>query len=318
MSKFLNSLNNKGMSRQVRFVDSFNGFKLLSIESHINPDVAEEFFLFHYTNQNAAQSILQSKSIWASDPFFLNDEQEIQLGVRALKKVFNRLEEVDSETFAQCDLIDEAFFDSRGDIDNPSTGRAFTVSFSEKSDDLSQWRGYSNENGVALGFSFNLLTDVKPNALLLPVLYGTEDYFVDILWDDLQHTLVQFDRLDKPNMDVRMARNDMLIRRYKTFLPLMKNEAFQAEKEWRLILTDYDVSHSIAEWRPNGRYAVPYIILSLWRDGAQTRIITEQEPTAISYKGCKVIFGPGTHPLAKHFFQSLNIKFQNSSVPFRT
>lgn len=313
MSKFLKALNDKGVNRQVRFVDTFDSFKPLSIESQINPDVAEEFFLFHYTNQNAAQSILQSKSIWASDPFFLNDEQEIQLGVRALKKVFNRLGAVDRETFAQCDLIEEAFFDPQGNIDNPSTGRAFTVSFSEKSDDLSQWRGYSNENGVALGFSFKLLSDVKPNALLLPVLYGTEASFVDILWDDLQHALGQFDLFVNPGQDIRMPRNDMLIRRYKTFLPIMKHEAFQAEKEWRLVLTDYDVGPSIAEWRPNGGYAVP-----LWKDGAQTRITSRQEPTAIGYNGCKVILGPGTHPLAKHFYQNLKIKIQNSSVPFRT
>jgi len=297
--------------------------------------VQEDRFLhfYHYTTQRAAFHILHSKTIWASDAIFLNDTQEIAWGREALLQAFRRLPS-DSKRHAPLRRAIELLSTTKAEDGRELSGRlrqrAYTASFSTLDDDLSQWRAYGGANGVALGFTPKLLSEVTPDAMLAPVIYGKTETLGRILFEDFNYILDESEHWEFSKEEYERPREERLriafIERYALFLPLMKHPKFKSEREWRLVVPETQIEdRSCAEWREGAQYAVPFLKLSLWKGGKATSLkrdsgenlegeARQKEP----WKDCRVVLGPGANPLARHFFETRRVTCDVSKAPYRS
>jgi hypothetical protein len=104
--------------------------------------------LWHYTTWPAFHSILTTTSFWASVIGFMNDLSETSHAVDVVvKRLRSRFEG------QYCPLAPEVIAHMEHVLDLFS-GRTCLISFSEKFDDLSQWRAYSpsGQAPISLGF----------------------------------------------------------------------------------------------------------------------------------------------------------------------
>ncbi len=320
-SPFLECLNEKAHPLEVYFYEDYETSNWDNVLSQkVQPNSGH--YLYHYTNQQGAFGILESKSIWASDPIFLNDKQEMRLGISALDKAFAGVKSEKPEDYEKVELAHGWLTEIADKHGNEFNGlirqRAYTVSLTTKPDDLSQWRGYGGAAGVALGFELNLLEGARPQPFFAPLLYGTETMFTKLLHEDIIYTL------ENLNYTELSDRNNALITRYATLLPLIKHEAFETEQEWRLVVTGDRMDSLETEWRSTFSYAIPYTKVALWKNEKQTpfcvggKQLSPSQPDRKPHEGCYAVLGPGASDLAEHYFDSkLNSRFGRSSVPYR-
>lgn len=105
--------------------------------------------LYHYTSLETLRRIIESDSLYASDALYLNDSKEF---VHAVDAIVTRINI----------LLNDTVLDGESKIALAHLGTLLTkgqmipahvTSFSEKCDDLSQWRGYTPAGqGVCIGF----------------------------------------------------------------------------------------------------------------------------------------------------------------------
>ncbi len=103
--------------------------------------------LGHYTNTQGLMGIYQSRTLRATNIKFLNDEQEF---VHALELIRRLIEETDENKVVPYVVVFNEFKDrilsKITALDEHTSESIFTLSFSEKTDLLSQWRGYCPGN----------------------------------------------------------------------------------------------------------------------------------------------------------------------------
>lgn len=135
--------------------------------------------LGHYTNTQGLLGIYQTRTLRATNIKFLNDEQEF---VHALNLIREIISNTDSKKAA--DKIEE-FEDFRkkilsklDSIDEYSSESIFTLSFSEKTDLLSQWRGYCPNND---GYCLVIETDKILEAAKIKF---DESHFLECIYDN--------------------------------------------------------------------------------------------------------------------------------------
>jgi hypothetical protein len=110
--------------------------------------------LYHYTGIAALLGIVQSRTLWASHIFYLNDESEISYASEALRacvaKQIYRTRDIEQEFLEHLHRWIEEFTSSSCDL--------FIFSLSEDSSVLSQWQRYTpHGKGVSIGFSPSFL-----------------------------------------------------------------------------------------------------------------------------------------------------------------
>ncbi|HUV63810.1 MAG TPA: DUF2971 domain-containing protein [Sedimentisphaerales bacterium] len=115
-------------------------------------------YLYHYTTLEAFINIVKEQEIWASNIFYMNDTREFHWAVDLAKKLLKT--EMDSRSVENRDTLarmdDELTKIKPGDV--PMS--VFGCSFSEKNDDLNQWRAYCHKGGVSIGFRRTDLDDI--------------------------------------------------------------------------------------------------------------------------------------------------------------
>lgn len=96
---------------------------------------------FHYTDANAALSIIQNAELWLTDIRFMNDSEESLDGTKYLMKAVSELL---SESDASLDRALERLkeFDVQYVKDGMIDEQVFVSSFSRTPDHLVQWRSY--------------------------------------------------------------------------------------------------------------------------------------------------------------------------------
>ena len=221
------------------------------------------------------------------------------------------------------------------------------ASFSEEGDQLSQWRGYAdNSRGVSIGLD---LSNLRP-----PVSIGTAVTFAPCLYKQADKNAVLKAAFAHYRnglqgwwngiMDIARKRakisfvdpqfSKQLIAKHTKELeevtrgcytnlqfdllriaPLLKDQGFSEEKEWRLTLPQRAITMPIKyplEFRPTGDTLVPYIAYPLNSPNQEGPIFLKE-----------LILGPGSHPsagisvdlfLRKHEIPSLA---RPSKIPYR-
>ncbi len=247
---------------------------LLSMMDVIMP--APPPILYHYTSMQALLSIVEKGRIWATHIQYLNDSSEI---VTMWKTVLGRLE----QRRANAKSPEEAAYLSK--IAEAAQQRQslneFVASFSEKGDDLSQWRAYCSAGpGFSIGFASSALqskwvadpTGCKASfvgAQLFKVRYLNED--------NEQHTseldpaidsLLQIPSKLEPIVDVMGSpSNEQLVVAWLSVIaPSYKHAAFRDECEWRMVMSKPHKPMPGQCFRAGRSSVIPYIEIELNRD----------------------------------------------------
>jgi len=231
--------------------------------------------LFHYTNAAGLIGIVRDEAVWATDYRALNDSQEFRIGLECTDSVISRMKS-------------EAPLDRHQKWLNVLSNmigfwrskrfRPFVASFSEKADQLSQWRAYSSQGaGYSLGFSsfapnVAVISDEGetpfPNpGLHVALLKCTYDStkFCEVLQKDLEELLVAADRWsDSVRDEVVAVEFATAAGRHITFsIPQLKHEAFREEEEWRLVAYPEDIPTDLVQYRVSTRGLLPYVLVRL-------------------------------------------------------
>ena len=184
--------------------------------------------VYHYTTQKGILGIIKNQEMWATQIHFLNDKNEIFLAFKLLNnelvKRFNAAVHPDYKEFLQ------SIIDYLATMDH---GHICIASFCEVGDLLSQWRGYGNlGKGYALGFDLKKLTKLakKHSFVFWPCIYDP------ILQQELVNYLI--DNWCQKFYGSKIPPKDM----FKSIdidvcqlAPIIKDESFNEEQEWRLI-----------------------------------------------------------------------------------
>lgn len=234
--------------------------------------------LTHYTDLSGFMGIVGKGTFWLSHAAYLNDPQELQYGIKAAASVierFSKSEEPGEDSEERIELLKNMTTRLRAEFDV----NAYVTCFCEEDDLLSQWRGYSAQQGISITFDAEPLNDAfsYKGAEIHKVQYGVlrsrtqirrdfAEAFPDLL-DDFEYVFTE--RTDKRLVQELMAW-------VRKLAPRFKHSAFNGEKEWRLISHDPDLE---IDHRVKGQLLLPYIKLKA--DG----------PLPIK----KVTIGPGVH-----------------------
>ena len=111
--------------------------------------------VYHYTNAQNFQKIIESRKIRFSDLFYTNDPSEIMHSLDIAKAVFKSSFIDKSEYHTE---LGKFFFEKINRCHLSNTGKFLTFCSSVEFDDLGQWRAYAADGaGFALGFDWSLL-----------------------------------------------------------------------------------------------------------------------------------------------------------------
>jgi len=212
-------------------------------------------FLFHYTDIKGFLGIFNTKSLWASNAFFLNDSTEIIYGTNLTKDLFNNFY-LSLKNEKSKEILKEHYDDYSGFV---LSSNFFLVSFCENGDLLSQWRGYSpNSDGISLRFNLQVIRTL-PQVNLYKVIYDKEQQIIitNLLFK-LLNDLMEY--LEKTRTRSFLRYFTLWISIFTTTILLFKDDSFSEEKEWRLIY-NYDVvgNKKNIEYRIKNNYILPYI-----------------------------------------------------------
>lgn len=282
-------------------IDSFKA----TLESYQAPSV-----VYHYTNDAGLRGILESGRLWLTDIFSLNDPSELR---HSLRRAVRNLNEKAADGPPESKLFARDF----GSLDEGlhRTAHFFSCSFSERGDDLGQWRAYAdNGRGYGLGFDTTALEQAfgangematSSNAAF-PVTYD------DSSLDRIHRQLIEkmFDLISLPR---GRSLSKEAITAYMVHLSValaadalhaglfFKHEAYNNEKEYRFL----EVHRADAP--PSMKQRVRSYSLTKYREFAW------RSATAPSLK--RIVIGPAANQgIARKFAEDCLAEFGFSSV----
>lgn len=261
--------------------------------------------IFHYTTQGGILGILDTMQMWATQVHFLNDKHEVYLTFRLLDKEIRR-----RIGAAQRPAVRSMLADCRRCLNEVDQSHMCIASFCEKEDLLSQWRGYGNlGKGYAIGFNLEALKTIarQQQFVLWPCVYNPS-FQRELVSYLLDRWLYEFFKPGCTNEERRRT----IATSTGQLAPILKDESFSEEKEWRL------ASYSLSGTTPGfafreGQYAlIPYYKFS---------IVNSQGDCAVN----SIVVGPSPHmELActslktyLHARRLSRVEVKSSKIPFR-
>jgi Protein of unknown function (DUF2971) len=304
--------------------------------------------LYHYTAADGLLGMLQSHQIWTTNVRFMNDRSELDYGINLVCRVFEEDEFVgklppqDRSAFAKKKANIRLMLD---DAEKNTTH--FAISFCEKENLLSQWRGYGQSgSGFALGFQTDRLgefvaeprpgSNLRPEELV-PVMLRRVIYEEHAQKDFVRSWIraivksIQFDRsvntptqTEWPYTQLDMA----VIRLLYECLVCFKHPGFYEEEEWRLIqqgrVGDQDVTK--VDFRTKSGRIVSYTPLTFRSAGPRAGPLQGRDPNVLPIVA--ITYGPTLDPggseralrafLASRGYHADRIVIRPSGIPFTT
>jgi hypothetical protein len=281
--------------------------------------------LYHYTDAQALLGILRERVIWATHYRYLNDKNEMQRGEEIVQEMAEELAR--TAGVPPLHRVVLSSFATYHRVDSLTQGSGvFVASFSERGNQLSQWRSYAaNGAGYSIGFSDLKLADGDAEKLpigleLFQCVYDEEQFkelvktrFIEVLAALDRHAAVH--GIDEESIRA-LAGSAIahLLRGVTTVIPRLKHASFVEEREWRLVVvTLAGREHDVVQYRASPRGIVPFVALPLCDDG---------RPLALS----RIYVGPTQYPdvgrkTCASFLSSLKYDGESivheSGIPFR-
>lgn len=303
------------------------------------PDV-----LYHYTTGDGLIGILQNKKIWATNVGYMNDSEEFIQGAKALRREAEsrfslRYDNPENpDPISREDRILEALVNRLDSIIEGKSFRAFVACFSGCEDDLAQWRGYSGAqskfsigfDGERLGEMANSLTHSRDGnnrrflrCFLAPAIYKRHQQkhlvrrMVDFILDQFPR---DEDAADfEYDVDYDASWIDAYMKTGALALALLKNDRFDQEREWRLVVIPSNNDH--VKFRNRASMLTPYLEISL--EGIETQSNPSLNNAEVPMRNLWV--GPSTHMTENAVAAKMlldrpeyrHIAIKKSSVPYR-
>ena len=193
--------------------------------------VAEDEFLYHFTNTEALRSILDSDELWLTDYHDFADESEIRDGLAVAGATFEHLRpELSVETIRMLDAL----------VTTPLPENAFYVAcFSMLKISPHHWKEYAkDESGAALVFDpldFETLLATDPFA----VQFSRAAYTWDVKAGLFAHLAIWLEELIRFDLGRGMFDLNDYVREaaqiFMELLPMCKDVSFLREHEVRLV-----------------------------------------------------------------------------------
>ena len=223
--------------------------------------------VYHYTNAEAFLGILGKNGkneLWASHILFQNDKKEAIYAFEILKDIMNTkkryFEQKKLDVYKIIDYIQQF-------VGN----QVFTISFSEKRDDLNQWRGYANSTpAYCIGFLSNKLNEINiNNAMFYKCIYGLEEQ-KNMIENLVDYVIEKLDNLKEKEIKEDSI-GEELLPDFLMMSALFKDSAFSEEKEWRLVFSS--VNKDQIHIRVGNKGFVPYVKIPISKDFIKDIII---------------------------------------------
>jgi Protein of unknown function (DUF2971) len=234
-----------------------------------------EPFLFHYTSLGSAEKIVQSRELWATNIYYLNDGSEFTHGIRLMREYLATVAERSAAAREFRDDVSWTAFES------PYLN-VFIVSFSETGDLLSQWRSYCPPNrGISLGLPAEALKSAAKRQ-------GFD--LVQCSYDLLQQQTVVKDVARRWMRKHKATRTDAaraavasgFAASFARVAASFKDASFAEEREWRLVRFASEESSGV-RYREGSSTLIPYLVYQLPVD-AKLRLVLP-----------RIIVGPTPH-----------------------
>lgn len=211
--------------------------------------------LYHYCSLDAFYNIMKNRSIWLSDIRKSNDSEELKWIIKMVQTHFFKYnphlliipDQISQEEYERKKSISLTIdYILRNDV-----FKCWGFCLSEKRDNLGQWRGYAdNGKGVSIGFKMQTFSRIPTIAQSVKkaksvafgkVLYGK--VAVDALFS--QCPTASAGKLSDTFESMERAFGGALL-----YAPFCKNDAFEEEKEWRLIISmEEDALQNNMDWQ---------------------------------------------------------------------
>lgn len=239
--------------------------------------------LYHYTPPPGILGILTSRSVWATKVQFLNDAKEFNEAVGVAGWYFDNKKKLaaSEELRTICDLLRDA-------LERVEQINVFVFSMSERQDVLSQWRAYCPRGGFAVGINVSELAEVaaRHDFHLARCAYDSQEHrrllapIIDNAFAAAERELAE---RPGPLEEVRERIIGPFLNAFVNVAPLIKNSAFEEEKEWRLISVPKASNSPQIKYRATPSLIVPYYDLPLLR------------PDGTMVKCENIVMGPTSH-----------------------
>ena len=259
-------------------------------------------YLYHYTSAAGFMGIMGNDSIWYSDAAYMNDGSEIMHGFKILRIVLDEYmrEKSDEEKEIAQELLRrleaQAFF-----------YRQVIFCLCEQDNLLNQWRDYGRDI-VPYSIQFDIRGLVAADGwnfrpVLLPLIYDHNNQ-INVTRSLIDRIYQRATELKPEERDTEAKQNglyNMAVAEIQWVLYQFKNEAFAAEKEWRMMgLTPF--IKQAPKFRASNLGVVPYY---------EWKRTTEDRRLPIT----KVTVGPSPYAQVSDLALKQFLKVRNYEVP---
>jgi Protein of unknown function (DUF2971) len=297
----------------------------------------DERLLNHYTDAVGLEGITRSGELWCTGVRHLNDRSEFHYVHDAAADVLNEVlgSAPEAEAHYWSYFLEKAHARPLGSInlrEMEAVGACYVASFSEKDDDLNQFRAYGARSPFQLRFSIETLQRLadKQNFQLMKC-----DYSYKSLRTEIDELIRQaHERISKMVRVSSRADNNITEAAFYdarrqfwdavlALAPRFKHGKFQEEQEWRLVSPFY--STLLPEVQVNFRVRdgriTPYLNLKLFSQECPESISPFGTPTVLR----EVRVGP-TNDLSLDFASTVHLLqardylgagVSASSIPYR-
>lgn len=233
--------------------------------------------VYHYTSMDALVSIATNRNLRATSIAYLNDHQERELFLSAVRERFHDAlkltEELDSD-FLRFLRGSPREFSSQDEVS------PFVVSFSEEQDSLMHWRSYCpQQNGVAIGFKTACLrearVDQKPEAgMIVEQALFSKVYYIrssdhEIIDAQIigiyENALRRHEKYKDLYARAGTGLGHLFREGAETAACFFKHHSFRTENEYRLLLGDLRSREDAVQFRSTRSTLIPFV--PLWVPG---------------------------------------------------
>jgi hypothetical protein len=221
--------------------------------------------LGHYTNTQGLLGIYQGKTLRATNIKFLNDEHEFIHALELIKRLITETDENKAAPYIDAfNEFRERTLSKITLLDQNTSESIFTLSFSEKTDLLSQWRGYCPSND---GYCLVIETDnIKESAdhdfdecYFFKCIYNNDEkerHLKDILNECWAKYRKGSDKIKGESVE-ELRKNILLLASH------FKHPAFEEESEHRIVVLLNFMPDDRVKFR-QGRFSIiPYIDIKI-------------------------------------------------------
>lgn len=252
--------------------------------------------VYHYTRTSGLAGILKSSTLRATLLHYMNDNREYLYVYRQAVEYLRRIPDIKKHAEESPELalaIQEDLPRVKETVPTGKDAHRFVISFTEAEDDLSQWRAYGGiGEGYTLGFSATGLYDLAramPGWSFVKCGYGEGAQHSNVV-SALKRAFASYKASGRKDAEAAV---EALQNALAVYAPIVKHEAFVAEREWRLISPPLSVfrDEDGVEYREGSTTLIPYVAVKLPLNGP------EDAPGRLA----GVSVGPGPNPdLALH------------------